>query len=244
MILLIARRELKELFATPAGWLALAGVQLLIAWLWFAQLEIYLKIQPRLTAANSPLGIFDLVISPMLSALALALLVVIPLLGMNSLSAEIRSGRIALYLSSPVHAWQLVLGKWLGLMLAVLPSILLLASMSLLLGLGSSLDSGRLAASILGLLLLTALVAALSLWLSAANTQALGAAALSWALLFLLWLLDANGAESMALLSLKAHILPFFKGWLRSQDLLYFIAFSLFALGLAIHRVWRAGGGR
>ena len=244
MISLIARRELKEWFSTPAGWLLLAVVQLLTSWLLFAQLEVYLKIQPQLTAASSPLGIYDLIISPMLSATAIALLIFIPLLGMRGFSAEISSGRMALLLSSPLSLWQWVWGKWLGLMLACLPALAPVLMLSVWLGLGSALDAGRLAASLLGLLWLTALASAISLWLSALNSQALGAATASWGLLWLLWLIDASGSNSLQTLSLKAHLLPFFKGWVRTQDVAYFGAITLAVWGLTVHRLWRLGGGR
>ena len=243
MIGVIARRELRGLYAGASGWLALAAAQLLLAWMLFAQLEIYQKIQPRLTALGSPLGIGDLVIAPTFSSAALALLLLIPLLGMGSIADELRSRRMALLLSSPVTATRLVVGKWLGLVLATLPVVILSAAMALALGLGSHLDAGRLLAATLGLALLTAMAGAVTLWFSSLSEQPLSAAAMSWGLLFLLWFLDASGSQQLGLLSLKAHLEPFFRGLVSSESLVWFACLTATPLALAIHRIWRLGGG-
>ncbi len=243
MISAIALRELKEKYGGASGWLALAAIQLLLAWMLFAQLEIYLRIQPRLTALASPLGIADLVVAPTLASAALALLLLVPLLGMGSIAGEVQSRRLALLLSSPVRASALVLGKWLGLLLAALPAVLLVLLMALVLGLGSHLDPGRLASSALGLLLVAALAAAVTLWFSSLVEQPLTAAALAWGLLFLLWFLDSSGGEGLALLSLRSHLEPFFQGRVAAEALAWFSVLTAAPLALAVHRLWRLGGG-
>ena len=179
MISVIATRELRGFYATPVAWILLAGAQLLLAWLLFSQLEVYLKIQPELSSKGSNLGITDLVIGPMLSSTALLLLLIIPVLGAPGFSDDLRSGRAALLFSAPLTPTQLVLGKWLGLVLAVLPLLLLSALMYLTLGLGSALDWGRLASSYIGLILLTCVASAATLWLSSLTSQPLIATALA-----------------------------------------------------------------
>lgn len=243
MIWAIARRELLASYTSASGWIALAAAQLLLAWLLFLQLEVYLKILPELAAKGSPMGIIDLVISPTLFSAALMLLILIPLQGMGSFADELRSGRMALLLSAPVSSWQLVAGKWLGLLLGVLPLLLMPLLMSWVLELGSAVDAGRLAASFLGLLLFAAMVAAISIWLSSISEQPLTAAAMSWGLLFLLWLLDGGKGGIMQLLSLNTHLSPFLQGVVATEHLSYFFAITFTALGLATHRIWRLAGG-
>ncbi len=241
----IILRELKSLYATPVAWILLAVTQLLLAWLMFAQLEVYLTIQPKLVAAGSHLGIIELVVTPTLNSSALMLLVIIPLLGSRGFSSEIQSGRIKLLLSSPVSPVQLVLSKWLGLILASVPLAGLVMLMALTLEWGSSLDTGQLLSSTLGLLLMTSMAAAITLWLSSITQQAMIAASLAYGVLFLLWLLDSHSTEgSPVSLALSPHLLPFFKGLLQAGHLLYFISITVLALGLAIHRLWRLGGGQ
>jgi len=243
MIGSIAFREMRSLYATPVAWVLLAAAQLLLAWLLFAQLDVYLNIQPKLTASGSHLGVIELVIIPTLNTSALMLLMVIPLLGSRSFSSEIQSGRINLLLSSPVSATQLVLGKWLGLVLASAPLTGLVILMTSILELGSSLDSGQLFTSTLGLLLTTGMAAALTVWLSSITRQAMIAASLAYGVLFLLWLLDSHSSGGfLSRIALSPHLQPFFKGLLHTAHLLYFISISLLALGLAIHRLRRLGG--
>ena len=245
MIRSIAFRELKSLYATPVAWVLLAASQLLLAWLMFAQLDVYLRIQPELTAAGSGLGIIDLVIIPTLNTSALMLLVTIPLLGARSFSGEMQSGRINLLLSSPVSALQLVLGKWLGLVLASAPLTMLMILMALVLESGSSLDAGQLFSSALGLLLTTSKAAALTVWLSSITRQAMIAASLAYGVLFLLWLLDSHSTGGSPVnLALSPHLQPFFRGLLETSHLVYFMSVTGLALGFAIHRLWRLGGGQ
>lgn len=245
MINNIAFRELKSLYATPVAWVLLAASQLLLAWLMFAQLEIYLKIQPKVTASGSLLGIIDLVIIPTLNTSVLMLLIIIPLLGSRSFSSEMQSGRIHLLLSSPVSAPQLVLGKWLGLVLASAPLTGLMILMALTLEWGSSLDAGQLLSSALGLLLATCMAAALTVWLSSITRQTMIAASLAYGVLFLLWLLDSHSTEgTLGKLALSPNLQPFFKGLIETSHLVYFVSISVLALGLATHRLWRLGGGQ
>lgn len=243
MIWAIARRELLAHYSSAGGWIALAAAQLLLAWLLFFQLEVYLRIAADLVATGSTLGIIDLVITPTLSSAALVLLILVPLLGMGSLAGELRSGRMTLLLSAPISPWQLVLGKWLGLLLAMLPLLLLPLLMAATVELGSAVDIGRLLSSFLGLLLLAGMIAAISIWLSAISEQPLTAAAMAWGLLFLLWLLDGSNAGVMQLLSLNSHLQPFLQGLVTTPHITYFVAIGCAALGLATHRIWRLGGG-
>ena len=246
MIRHIAERELKGYFSTPLAWVLTAAGQLLLAWLLFMQLEIYLKIQPQLVARGIQLGIWDLVMKPTLSYAGLLLMLLVPLLGMRTFSGELQSRRIDLLLASPATPSQLVIGKWLGLVVAFVPLIGLIILTCATLQLGSGVDAGRLLTTLLGLLLLTAMCAALVTWSSSLTRHAVIAAALAYSGLLLMWLLDGNGSQDSLLsqLALSSHLVPFFNGQLRLFDIWYFLALSTFTLGLAVHRIWRLGGGR
>ena len=242
MIGTLLRHELRRHYAGTGVWLALASAQLLLAWMAFAQLEIYLRIQPRLAALASPLGITDLVTTPTLASTALALLLLAPLLGMGAIAAERRSGRMALLLSSPVSPLALALGKWLGQLVALLPVVVLSLSMALVIGLGSHLDAGRLAASALGLLLVACLASAVTLWFSSLVDQPLAAAALSWGLLLLLWFIDSSGGESLAVLSLRSHLEPLLQGLVSLRSLAWFAVLTVAPLVLTVLQLRRLEG--
>ena len=241
MIGVLARDQLRRLYAGPGGWLVSAAAQGLLAWLFFTQLELYLKLQPRLAALQSPLGLTDLVIQPTLAAAAVALLLAAPLLGMGSLAGERRNGRLALLLSAPATPLELVVGKWLGVVLAGLPILLLTGVMCATLATGTHLDPGRLAAALLGLGLVLMLAAAVTLWFSALVEQPLTAAALSWGLLLLAWLVEP---DRLPLLSLRGHLEPFLDGLISSAALAWFLVPTAAALALAAHHLTGSGGSR
>ena len=54
------------------------------------------------------------VISPVLSNIAVIGLFLIPLIRMRLFAEEKRQGTIELLATSPVHDWEIVIGKWLA----------------------------------------------------------------------------------------------------------------------------------
>ncbi len=150
MIGQLLRHELRLRLLTPTWWLLTAATWLICAWLLFAQLQVYQVILPQLTASGSNLGVNDLLIAPTLNTLAMLLLIGIPLLGMSAIAGERRSGRLPLLLAAPLSLPQLLLGKWLGILL---PGALIAAGilgMLASLALGMQLDWPRLAVALLG----------------------------------------------------------------------------------------------
>lgn len=245
MIQVIVQRELKSYYATPMAWIMMAGAQLVLSWLLYSQLDIYLKIQPQLTSQGVSWGIWELVSKPTLASAGLMMMLIMPLLGMRNFSAELQSKRIEYYLSSPVTASQLVLGKWLGLLLAGLPLVGLTIVMIFTLQMGASLDAGKLVSSLIGLFLLSAMTSALITWLSSLTRHPAIAAALAYSALFLMWLIEpGSGSQSiMSQLALSSHLNHFLNGQFRLIDIWYFFAMSLIAILLAIHNIWRLEGG-
>ncbi len=246
MIFALARRELLALYTTPLAWLVLAGGQLILAWLFFAQLEVYQQIQPQLGASGSPLGLTDLVVAPTLNTAGLLLLLAAPLFGLQGIAAERRDGRIALLLSAPVSPLTLAAGKLLGQWLALLPLLLLALLTVTSLQSGTALDLGRLCGALLGLATLALFAAAVALWLSSLGSHPGAAAAAAYGLLLLLWLLDtgSNPDAPWQWLALAPHLGAPLKGLVRLTDLLYFGGLSGAALALTTYRLWQLGGGR
>ena len=244
MIAAIALHEWRRLRAGMMFWLLLAFGQLIIAWLSFAQLEAFAMIAPQLKASGSPLGAMDLVITPTLNSLVLLLLLSMPLLAMGSLAGEVHSGRIALWLSSPVSGSQLVLGKALGLWLASLP-LLVSATLTLVaLGLGVDLDWPRLALAVAGLLLFGLWLGSVTLFISGLFDHPAAALAASYGVLLFLWLLDSlTGPDApWYWLALLPHMKPWFDGLLLSQGIVFFVATTVAALLLAGYAIARRRG--
>ena len=64
MILTIARRELRGLFLSPLAWTILAVVVVILAYMFFTQIELFMELQPRLAAMPAPPGITEIIVAP------------------------------------------------------------------------------------------------------------------------------------------------------------------------------------
>src|SRR5690625_2555278 len=174
MMLRIASREFRALFATPLAWVFLALGQFLLAWLLLSLVEQYqAHYQPLLVKLNAAMGAMDFVALPFLTdpRLLMLLLLAAALLAMRLFDEVRRHQTVPLLLAAPVTATEIVLGKYLGALAFGLLLVLLWGGMLFSLFLGTELDLGRLLASLLGLFLLVASLFAFALWVSALTSQ-------------------------------------------------------------------------
>ena len=104
------------------------------------------------------------------------LLFAVPLLGMRSIAEERRNQTMVFLTSAPVSMTQIVLGKFLGLVLFLTLIIALVTAMPLTLITSTRLDYGLLASLCGGVLLLGASFAAISLYISSLTTYPMAAA--------------------------------------------------------------------
>jgi ABC-2 type transport system permease protein len=136
---------------------------------------------------------------------------------------------------------QIVLGKYTGLLgfLAIL--LLGIALMPLSLLAGGRLDSGMVAAGLLGLSLLLAAFAAVGLFMSSLTQHQMVAALGTFGALLLFWILDwAGGGEQsgvLSYLSLLNHYEPFLNGVFDTADVAYLLLFTLTFLVLSVRRL-------
>jgi ABC-2 type transport system permease protein len=166
LILTIAGKELKSLFASPLAWLVLAVTQLIMGY-WFLRLvEEFVDRQAQFVHLPSPPGATELVGAQLFATAAGIFLFAIPLLGMRLISEERRNQTMVLLVSAPVSMTDIVLGKFVGVTAFLLVMIGLMALMPLSLALGTRLDYGLLASLVLGLALLAGCFAAVTLFFS------------------------------------------------------------------------------
>ncbi len=242
MILNIALRELRSMFLSPLAWTVLAVTQLILAWIFLSQIDVFFSIQKELATLDNAPGVTDLVVAPMLEIASVILLMISPLLTMRLISEERRNGTLSLLLSAPVSISEIVLGKFLGIVLFYLILVGMISLMPLSLIIGTELDLGKLAAGLLGLILLLSAFAAAGIFLSSLTANPVVAAISTFGLLLLLWMLERNGgdigSESVfSYISLTHHISPFLRGLVNSVDLAYFILFIATFLLLSIRQM-------
>jgi ABC-2 type transport system permease protein len=240
MIFTIARKEFRSLFSAPSTWFMLALMQFLFAWFYFGRMDDYLQVQAQLAQLDNAPGATIAVASPLCSVLALMMMMMIPLFTMRLIAEERRNRTWVLLLTAPVSPTQIVLGKFLGLLLLLVLIVAGCAAMLATLLLGTHADIGLMLANILGVMLLAASYAALGLYFSALNRQPIIAAITSLGLSFGLWLLEMSSSDNRSFLraiSPNAHFQNLNMGLVNSADLIYFALFISTLLWLTIRHL-------
>ena len=254
MIGLIARRELRALFLSPVAWVVLAGVQLVLAWIFLVHLQDFIALQPRraelevdeareIQLEPGAPGLSRYLAPRLFAPAASIIMLVTPLLSMRLVAEELRNGSFRLLQSAPVDMARVLLGKYLALLALLGLMLLLCLAMPLALWPFVALDLGLLGAASLGVACVLALSAAIGLYFSCLTRQPAIAAFAAFAALLLLWLVGgAGGSQSetgpvLAWLSMPEHLDGFLRGRVDTADLAYFaLATALFLL-LGVRRL-------
>ena len=240
IMLAIARHEIHRLFHSPLAWIILALVQFLFAMFFFILLSQYLE--PAGWQAGR--GLTEVVVIGMLQFAGIILLFITPFITMRLFSEEYRSGTIKLLLSSPVSAYELVLGKYVGALVFLFCIWAMTALMPVSLLLGTPLDVGLLCCAFLGLALLIMTLTAIGLFASSLTQQPAVAATGSFGFSFVFWVIHiaANTgnerlAEVFTYLSLLKHYDNLLAGIFNSVDVVYYLLISLAFIMLSIYRL-------
>ena len=240
MIVTIIRKELSMLFISPLAWILLALIQLVLSWVFLVRLDAFLEVQSQLLQIANPPGITELIISPVFAMAAIILLMVTPLLSMRLLAEERRNHTLTLLISAPVSMTDIVIGKFLGLMVFFLAVIVLIIGLSISLRLGGALDYGLLLSNTIGLFLVTACFAALGLYISSLTAQPVIAAIGTLGVLLGLWMINLAASETdewLQYISLLKHFEQFNQGLIDTSSIAYFILFMVAFLVLTIRRL-------
>jgi ABC-2 type transport system permease protein len=245
MIWVIARREIGAMFCSPLAWILLAVIQTILGYMFLANLDNYFLLQPQLMQLENTPGVTDIVITPLMSVAAIILLMIMPLLTMRSIAEEKRNRTLSLLVSAPLGMSEIVLGKFLGLMLFVFILVTMLMLMPLSLYLGTSPDGGKLLSIYLGMLLLLATFTAIGLYLSSLTENQTIAAISTFGVLLMLWIIDwlggsvSNGQSVLSYLSLLQHHQSMLEGVFDTSDIAYYLLLITGFLVLTIRQLDR-----
>ena len=245
MIWVIARREIGAMFCSPLAWILLAVIQTILGYMFLANLDNYFLLQPQLMQLENTPGVTDIVITPLMHVAAIIMLMIMPLLTMRSIAEEKRNRTLSLLVSAPLSMSEIVLGKFLGLMLFVFILITMLMLMPLSLYLGTSPDGGKLLSIYLGMLLLVATFTAIGLYLSSLTENQTIAAISTFGVLLMLWIIDwlggsvSNGQSVLSYLSLLRHHQSMLEGVFNTSDIAYYLLLIVGFLVLTIRQLDR-----
>ncbi len=162
----------------------------------------------------------------------------IPALTMRSLAEENRSGTIELLLTRPLSMWQVILGKFLAVLLLICVTLLLTIPYYITVSNLGNIDHGAVWSGYFGLILMSAAYISIGIFASSiSNNQIVGfLLALFIGIFFhIIFSMLAGNLPGMLgnifdYLSLSTHFESVTRGVIDSKDLIYF--FSVIALGL------------
>lgn len=166
-------------------------------------------------------------------------LFLVPAITMRLWSEEARGGTLETLMTSPIRAWEVVLGKFLsawsllGLcLLATVPIPITVAALG-------DLDWGPVWGGYFGAMLMGGALLALGLWISALTSHQIVAFMLTAVLAFVLVMLQQMATQIggdpgafLERLSIRAHYEPMSRGVVDLRDVLYFVSFMIFFLYL------------
>lgn len=243
----IANAELKRLFYSPIAFLLLIIFSFLVAGVFVGIMETML----RFKAFQLQLSGLSVIIFGSTETMAglyenqiRFIYLFFPLLTMNMFSRDMGSGAFKLLMSSPVKNSQIVLGKYLSLVVFSL-ALVALIGMYAVYGIFKieNPDLPLILSGLSGIFLLCCIYSAIGLFLSSLTTYPIVAALCTLTLLMVMTFINGMGQEYPIIrditywLSMEGRAKNFMVGIISSEDLIYFLTIIFFFLSLTTIRL-------
>lgn len=246
----IAARELRAMFSTPIAYVLLSAYFVVLGYVFFIGLGVMLQQIQQIQAFQmldmlQQFNLNERVIAPAFGTASIVLLIIVPLITMRVFAEERSQGTLELLLTSPLTVWEIVLGKYLGMLAFVALIVALSGLLPLILFLYGDPEFWQTLANLLGLFAWAASVAAFGCFASSLTQSQVVAAVVSILGALLLWLLGFAGQlapegpirEMLVYIAINEHFDQMLRGLIRLQDIGYFTAFIAFFLALTRARV-------
>jgi ABC-2 type transport system permease protein len=238
-IWIIWRKELRSYFVSPIAYLLLTMFALifgLMFWNMVASFVVF-GMESQMRGQPMPMNINEEVIRPLLGNIAVIGMFFVPMITMRLFAEEKRSGTIELLTTSPIRDLEVILGKWLAAT-TLYASMLLFTALNLLfLFKYGNPDWKPILVCYLGLLLQAAALLALGTFISTLTKNQIIAAAATFGLCLMLWLLSWTGsyetstwAKVLSYASIVTHFESFARGVIDTKDVVFYL--TLIFLGL------------
>lgn len=235
-VLTIAGRELRSIFVSPIAYVVMTGFLLLGGWFFFNLLarfnllvSMYSSFQGGAEAMQR-LNVNEFVLAPLFHNLSVVLVILIPMITMRGFAEEKRAGTYELLLTSPVATWEIVLGKFVGMVAFISVMVALTSIYGLILWIYGNPEVGIMVSGYLGLLLLAITFVTIGLFASSLTENQIIAAVTGLVMLLLLfviaWPADSAGkvvGDVLRYVSVTEHFAGLVKGVIDSKSLVYFL---------------------
>lgn len=250
MISKIAKNELRNLFYSPVAWFLAIAFMVQCAW-FYTNALLYMGRWQEVMMRNNPkfkdFGIVSLTMSVFMNNDGIFnnalqnLFLFVPLLCMGLISREINNGTIKLLYSSPIKVHEIVLGKYLAIMLY---NLMLVGIMGIFMIMGvfniQSVDYGMLLSASLGFYLLVCAYSAIGLFMSGLTTYQIVSAIGSFVIIFILtrigilWQKVDFVRDLTYFLSLSGRTNKMLLGLITSKDVFYFVVIAFMFVSFTI----------
>lgn len=233
---IICRKELGSYFVSPIAYLLLTIFGLIFGFFFWTQLGYFVTEGIQMSGQTFPMNVNEQVIRPLLSNVGIIGLFFIPMITMRLFAEEKRSGTIELLATSPVRDLEIIIGKWLAAVALYCCLLLFIALNFIFLFKYGSPDWKPLAIGYLGLVLEAGAVLAIGTFISTLTKNQIIAAAATFGVALLLWVLDwvsyepSTWARVLSYLSVVNHFDSFGRGVLDLKDAVYYLSLMFVAL--------------
>lgn len=241
----IAKTELQVLFYSPVAWLVLMIFTFQIGYLFSASYAGMVQLQSmKIDLINTTESLFSSAWGGIYPKVQSYLYLYMPLLTMSIMSREYSSGSIKLLYSSPITNSQIILGKYIALLLF---GLVLTLSVSILviftIGTVVHADIGPMLTGLLGLFLLLSAYAAVGLFMSSLTSYNIVAAIGTLCVFAMmnfargLWQDIPFVREITYWLAINGRADTFIAGLITTEDILYFILVNVLFVSYSIFRL-------
>lgn len=221
----IAKKEFHQFFSSLTGYITIV---------------LFLVINALYLFVLKDSNIFDFAYATLISFFEFApwiFIFLIPALSMRSFADEFKSGTFETLQTTPLTKWQIVLGKYVAILLviviALIPTLLYLITIHSLSSTGN-IDGGAITGSYIGLFFLAAVFAAISVWCSSLTSNAVIAFLLSAFACIILYfgftavsklpMFTGNADYYIEMLGIDFHYQSISRGVVDTRDLIYFLS--------------------
>jgi ABC-2 type transport system permease protein len=238
----IYARELSYFFNSIVAYIVIT-IFVLLGGYFFYNLVAFFNLTSIQTMQNpvaaQQLSITHNVLQPLFGNLSIVILLLMPMLTMRLLAEERRSGTAELLFTFPINDWDAILGKYFATMTVFVSMLALTLLFPVLLSNYAVPEWGALVSGYTGLLLLGMAFIALGLFFSSLtdNQMVAGVLTFGFSLIFLIigWVtpfVPSGAARVFTELSILVHFENFAKGIIDTNDVIYYLNFSVFFLFL------------
>lgn len=234
-------KEIRSYFSSPVAYGLMAFFALLSGYFFYVYTAMFVQrgMESQMMGQAFPMDVNEWVVRPVLMNVSVIGLFLIPMITMRLFAEENSRGTFELLATSPVHDYEIILGKWLAavtLYAAILAvSFLNIATLYLY----GKPEIAPMLTGYLGLLLQGATLLAVGTFISTLTRNQIVAAFSTFAVCLILWVLDwvssyetAAWAKVVAYLSVITHFEPFAKGVIDTKDVVFYISMIFFGLFL------------